>query len=502
MTRTRKFVVNSVATAIHQIALLLSGLVIPRVMLSYYGSEINGLVSSISQFIKYFGLVEAGLSAAATYALYRPLAEGNSRAISGIVAAARKLYMESGWLFVGLTFGLALFYPQLVRPSGLTMFGTVLLIVSLGIGGALDFFTLAKYRVLLTADQRVYVVSLGSAIHIILQTLIIAVLARRRLNVVLIYFVSLASLFVRSLILVLYVRFKYKFVDYEEKPNFVPLKKRWDALYLQILGAIHSGAAVIILTLLTRDLKLVSVYTIFNMVATGLQNLLGIFTSGLSPAFGDVIARGEQRILQRAYGEFEYAYYSLISIAYTVAFVMIMPFIRLYTSGVTDIDYDLPVVGFLFVLNGLLYNIKTPQGMLVISAGLFKETKAQVTIQGAIAVIVGAMLTPSLGIIGVLVGSILSNLYRDIDLIIFIPKHVTKLPVRMTVYRILNMAMCVGIILLPFRFVPVNPTSYVSWVVSAALVGLYAILIVLVVSLMFDRESLRGLVQRVKGMIM
>ena len=68
---------------------------------------------------------------------------------------------------------------------------------------------------------------------------------------------------------------------------------------------------------------------------------------------------------------------------------MIMPFIRIYTAGVTDINYNEPLVGFLFVLNGLLYNLKTPQGMLVISAGMYKETRIQTTIQGAIVVILG-----------------------------------------------------------------------------------------------------------------
>ena len=58
-------------------------------MLKYYGSEINGLVSSINQFIVYFNLVEAGLSGAAIYALYKPLAENNHKAINSIVSAAR-----------------------------------------------------------------------------------------------------------------------------------------------------------------------------------------------------------------------------------------------------------------------------------------------------------------------------------------------------------------------------------------------------------------------------
>ena len=164
------------------------------------------------------------------------------------------------------------------------------------------------------------------------------------------------------------------------------------------------------------------------MVIASLNGILSIFKSGLSASFGDVIARGETKTLQIAYSEFEFSYYVLITIVYSIAFVTIMPFIRIYTNGITDFIYDVPIVGFLFVLNGLLYNVKTPQGMLVISAGMFKETRIQTTIQGAIAVIVGAILVPYYGVVGVLMGSILSNIYRDIDLLYFIPRNLTKLP--------------------------------------------------------------------------
>ena len=69
MTRTKKFIYNTIATALLQIVNMAVGFILPKIMLVYYGSEINGLVSSITQFITYFSLVEAGLSSAAIYAL-------------------------------------------------------------------------------------------------------------------------------------------------------------------------------------------------------------------------------------------------------------------------------------------------------------------------------------------------------------------------------------------------------------------------------------------------
>ncbi|MCR3922961.1 MAG: hypothetical protein NUK65_10690, partial [Firmicutes bacterium] len=294
---------------------------------------------------------------------------------------------------------------------------------------------------------------------------------------------------------------KYKFIDYKEKPDYEALSKRWDALYLQILGAIQSGAPIVILTFVTKNLKVVSVYTIFNMVIAGLNGILSIFISGLSASFGDVIAKGEQSILQKAYQEFELFYYMLITIVYSTAFILIMPFIRIYTSGITDINYNLPLVGFLFVLNGLLHNIKTPQGMLVISAGLFKETRVQTTIQGAIVIIIGMVLAPSIGISGVLIGSILSHFYRDIELAFFIPRNVTKISIRKSALRVVRIFASISIIWIPFLFVEVSLGGYFSWIKAAIVIAIFSTFVVVIINLLFEKENTIDATKRIVRMV-
>lgn len=501
MSRTKKFFKNSIVTAFYQMILMACGFITPWIMLQYYGSEINGLVSSINQFITYFALVEAGLSGAIIYALYKPLAENDHKTINGVVSAAKKFYFQAGYFFVSLTIGLAILFPFFIKTDAITPFNVGLLVIILGVSGALDFFTLAKYRALLSADQKTYVISIASMVYVVSLTLIIVILARLNVDIVTLRFVAIFSILLRSLILMIYVKTNYKYINYNVKPNTNALNKRWDALYLQILGAIQIGAPVVIITIVLNDLKLVSVYTIYFMVISGLYGLLSIFVSGLSASFGNVIAKNEQSILQNSYNQFEFVYYSLITIVYAITFITIMPFIRLYTSGITDINYDLPLVGFLFVMNGLLHNIKTPQGMLVVSAGLYKETKIQTTIQGVITVVVGFILAPFLGIVGVLIASIISNVYRNLDLMFFIPKNVTMLPVRGTFFRILRIFMCLIIFYIPFYFITINPESYLYWIITSFCVGTYAFIIVILNGLIFDRDEIKNIVSRIRKLM-
>lgn len=499
--RTQKFVYNSMSTAIMQIFTMVVGFIIPKVMLNSYGSEINGLVSSISQFIAYFNLVEAGLAGAAIYSLYKPLANKDYKAINGVISAAKKFYTQSGYIFISLTIGLAFIYPFYIKTNELSNLSVGLLVLILGVNGALEFFTLSKYRVLLTADQKTYVISIASTIQIIINTIIIVVLAYYRVSIVILRLVALLSIFLRSFILMVYCNKNYKYLDYKEQPNIKALSKRWDALILQVLGAVHTGTPVVLITILLKDLKVVSVYTIFNMIIGGINGVLSIFISGLSASFGDIIARNEIKILQKAYREFEFAYYSLITVVYSVAFLTIMPFVKIYTRGINDINYDVPIFGFLFVLNGLLYNIKTPQGMLVISAGMYKETKVQTLIQAMISLIGGIVLTPYMGICGILIGSILSNIYRDIDLTIFIPKNVTKLSAQGSIYRIIRIFMNISIIFTPFMFLNINVNSIVKWIIYATIITIYSIIVVFITSIIFDNKEIINLFKRLKLMM-
>lgn len=195
MSRTKKFVYNSLTAALLQIFTVIAGFIVPRIMLVFYGSEINGLVTSITQFIAYFNLVEAGLAGAAVYALYKPLADEDHKSINAVLSATNRFYMLSGYIFVALTLGLALIYPAFVKTTELSPFSVGTLVLILGVSGALEFFTMAKYRALLTADQKLYVLSLASIVAIVLNTVIIAILAYSGASIVILRLVALFSVF-------------------------------------------------------------------------------------------------------------------------------------------------------------------------------------------------------------------------------------------------------------------------------------------------------------------
>lgn len=499
--RTRNFLYNTISTAALQIITMIVGFFIPWAMLKYYGSEINGLSSSISQFIGYISLVEAGLAGAAVYALYKPIVDNNYKKINSILVSTRKFYNQTGIFFSIFVILLAVIYPLFVKTIEISNFEIVLLVIAIGATGAIDFFTMSKYRVLLTAQQKIYVLSMISILYVILNALIIFIMAYFQVNIVILRSVSLIAVLLRTYLLNLYIKRKYKFIDFKEEPDDKSLDKRWDALFLQILGSVQSGAPIVIITIF-MTLKWVSVYSIYNMVYAGVAGILSIFISGLSSSFGDIIVRKDIKLLQKTYSEFEYVYYIILAWAYSCMMILIMPFIEIYTKGVNDINYYHTTIGVLFVLNGILFNLKTPQGMLVISAGLYKETRMQSLIQSILLVVSSIVLVYFYGVEGIIIGSIISNLYRTIDLMFFIPKNVTKLKIRETFYRMIRVFFIVVIGCYPFfSFYKMKFLSIKSFFGSATLIAVYCMIVVLLVNFIFERKTFFAFAERIRPLL-
>lgn len=486
--------------AAYQVILMLYGFIVPKVMLTFYGSEINGLVSSITQFITYLNLVEAGISSAAVFSLYKPLSENDHAAINGVVSAAKKYYFLSGYIFTGLMFALAVIYPVFKKTEMLSPPMMAILVIALGSKCFFEFFTLAKYRVILTADQKTYIISIASSVYQLMSLAIIIIMAFLRVNVVILYSAAVVALFARTIILRIYVRKNYGYLDYNAAPDNSALAKRWDVLVLQLLGVAESGAPVIIATVFT-ELVQVSVYTIYNMVIQGVQGIMGIFSNGLFPSFGEVIAKKQDGILKKSYGEFMYGYGCINAFVMSVTMVMILPFVRIYTRNVTDVNYDLPLLAFLFALNGFLYNLKTPQGMLVNSAGHYRQTRVQSTIQTLIIIVLGCVSAPFFGIVGIAAASCLSNLYRDIDLAFYTPMNITRTPVRETLLSMLWSALCFGLSAAAGYFIVGETNGILSWIINAFEASGIAIAIIALMSLLFYRKQLRAVLIRLKSLV-
>ena len=181
-SRTRKAFLNVISSISAEFVALVCGLVLPKLILSNFGSAYNGMTQSISQFISYISLMKAGIGGATAVALYKPLANKDNVAISEVLAATEEFMRKIAFIFAGFVLVFACVYPLMfVKDFSWWFTASLVIIISISTFGQYYFgFT---YQMLLSADQKDYITTSLNILTTILNTLISVILIKQNFSI-------------------------------------------------------------------------------------------------------------------------------------------------------------------------------------------------------------------------------------------------------------------------------------------------------------------------------
>ena len=118
---------NTVASLLFQVTAIVCGFVLPQVFLQRFGSEVNGLVNSISQFLSVVSFLELGVGAVVQSSLYKPLADKDNRQISCVVVSADRFFRRIALVLLVYVVVLMLVYPTISNQDFDGVFTAVLI---------------------------------------------------------------------------------------------------------------------------------------------------------------------------------------------------------------------------------------------------------------------------------------------------------------------------------------------------------------------------------------
>ena len=101
--KNKATLLNMISGLVLQFFTLVSGFILPKIILTCFGSEVNGLVSSLNQFLSYITLVEGGITGVIIANLYKPIVEQDNNKISSVLVTADRFYKKIGALFIGFS---------------------------------------------------------------------------------------------------------------------------------------------------------------------------------------------------------------------------------------------------------------------------------------------------------------------------------------------------------------------------------------------------------------
>ena len=497
---TKKAVKNFIYSVLSQIVTICLGLAVPRLILLGYGSETNGLLGSVTQMILYLNLFESGIHSVAMQSLYKPVNFDDKKAISRILSAVHLSYRKIGAAYLGVLLLLAAIYPLFLADSDLQYWSVFAVVLFSGLGNVIIFFFQGKYKILLQAEGKNYILTNLQTIISVLNNMGKIICILLGCDIVVVVAVSfLISLIQAAYICTLMSR-KYSWIDLKSTPDYGAIAQKNSALVHELAAMVFQNTDVLILTVFC-GLKVVSVYSIYKLVTSHLSAVLRGLYASISFALGQKFNTDRPSFL-RMIDAVDVYFGGLCFAFYAVAAALFLPFVQLYTQGVTDIPYADRILCLLFVAVELLTFLRMPMLNTINYAGHFKNTLPQTLLETAINLAVSLTSVRYLGIYGVLLGTVAALAYRDIDILLYTNHKILNRTARKTfciygVDIIIFALVRMGVNAIRFRIESYTDFIGIGLLLTPVVIGIY----MLPLSIFFSDEKkvLRQAAKRVFG---
>ena len=489
-SRSKQAVINTGCELAYEFLLAICNFILPRLILVHFGSAYNGITQSITQFIGCIALLQSGIGGVTRAALYGPLSKKDQIGISEVVNATAQFMRKIALIFAVATIGFAALYPFLVSDD-FSWFFTFTLVIILSVSTFAQYFFGITYLMVLKADQKMYIISLVQIATTIANTIISALLILAGFGIHGVKLGSAIVFIIPPLFYNLYVTKQYR-IDKKVRPKLELLSQRWDAFGHQIANFINNNTDIMVITVIL-GVREVSVYSVHYMIGNAIKKVVMALGSGMSAAFGNMLAKEETKIIKKRFDQFEIVIFYAATTLVVITAIMITPFISVYTKGITDVNYIRTVFGYLISIAIYFGCLKIPYEELIYAAGHFKNTRNGAFVEAGINIILSIFLAMFIGLNGVVIGTFVAMAYRTVRYYFYVCQNLIDKPKHAIFIKMLYSLVTAAITFSISRLLPLNDISgYIEWAGWASAVAVITIVVSTVMGLIFFGEQMTG----------
>lgn len=407
--RRKKATINASITGITFLLTFIPTFIVRRVFLNNLGNELLGLSSLYMNIIGYLSIVEMGIGTAIIFSLYKPFVNNNFKEIKGYLEFYKNFYRIVGSFVLVVGILLIPFLGVFIN-SNINMFDARLYFILFILNTIISYFFSYKLCIL-TVAQEGYKISVGAAI----SKFCISILQIVFLNIYNSFYIYLI---IQIIINFLYYIFMNKYVDrnfkyifeekgkitLEEKNNLI---KNVKALFLHKIGSVLVFGTDNIVISSFINLNTVAKFNSYNMVVTSLQGLLGTTMSAITPSIGNLLVEDNINLSYKIFKKIFFVNFWIASLIVITLYNTLTQFVRLWLGNTQIIDN--------FTLSILLINVyfqfmRTPVDQFKEAAGLYHRDRFAPILEGIINLIFSIFLARIIGLSGVLIGTLISNI--------------------------------------------------------------------------------------------
>lgn len=492
--RGKRLFYNTISSLVFQVTTIVCGFILPRLILNAFGSEVNGMVNSIAQFLGVISFLELGVGAVVQSALYKPLAEKNQEDVSKIIASANKFFTRLGQILLIYVIVLVIVYPQFAGKN----FGfayTATLIVAISISSFAQYFFGIVNRLLLTADQRGYIQYNAQTLAVVCNTAACFVLIHVGCSIQIVKLTTSLIYLLQPFLIYLYVRQHYS-IDRKIKYTKEPIAQKWNGIAQHVAAVILDGTDTIVLTLFAT-LSDVSIYSVYFLVVKGVKQLFMSMTNGITSLIGELWAKQELKELNKTFSWTEWVIHTGTTFVFGLTAILIVPFVKVYTLGIHDANYIQPLFAALIVAANAGHCLRLPYNIIILAAGHYKQTQNNYIIAAILNIVVSVVTVKAWGLIGVAIGTLVAMGYQTVWMAVYDSKNLIKWPLRNFAKQIFVDGLTVAIGYFATKMITMPEVTYVEWVFLAVKTAIIWIIIVCVLNMVFYRDKMQSMIHKI-----
>ena len=386
-----------------------------KVFLDCLGAEFIGLTGMLMNIMNFLSVAELGIGTSIVYFLYKPLQEDNHEKINEVMSMLAYLYRCIGFIIGGIGLIISIFFPwwfsHLTTGLPLAYFAFYSFLAT-----SMSGYIFNYKQLLVSANQKQYMVNAYFQTIGIVQSLTQIFLAYYYRNLYLWVVVGLIFTIIgiivfnyrnRQLYPWLQVSLKEGRRNLRQYPEV--LKKTRQVFVLKIKDFILNRSDELLVGAFVSVTQ-VAFYGNYTIIINKLIYLVNILGDGMSAGVGNLLAEGNEKNTMKVFWEMTATRFFILGMIIYLLIIYIQPLISCWVGP----DYRMnTVIVYLLIFNLFLKFQYNTVYTFVGAAGLYSDVWTSWA-ELIINIVVTLCLAPFFGIIGILLGKIVSVFFFNV----------------------------------------------------------------------------------------
>lgn len=422
--RSRQSFRNGMVSASVSVLVLIISFFSRAVFIKMLSTEYLGLNGLFSNILSILTLSELGIGNAISYALYKPLKDGDTRKLQALMRMYRKLYIFVGFFILFAGVALTPFLSLLIKekPRDIRHISVYFLLYVFNIAGSYFF---SYKRTLLICCQKEYILSILVGVSK-MATAAIQIVVLLVTKSYLLYLVVAIFLTLIENLLVSY-KADQMFPDmYGRKPadkkkdeedtsanelsteEKQTIRTNVKAIFFHNIGGTLTYSTDNLIISKFLGLVKIGLYSNYTVITSAVNGVLSKLIISTTPSLGNLMVSSTKEHIEKTFYHVLFVNAWIYGFACNALMCLIQTFISLWIGKEFLLAGSVVI---LVVINTYINSLRLTVLVFKDAAGIFVQDKYKPLVEGVVNVLISIPLAIAFGISGVLIGTLVSILF-------------------------------------------------------------------------------------------